>query len=77
MIHGINFGCGEIPEGFARRFRKVWREVPRGIAYRLVGVATDRQSLSTALIQADNGRRKLHVEERKTAAGICYGIYAY
>lgn len=79
MLYGLNFGRGEIPAGWARRFVKripiAW--LPRGNAYRLVGVATNRESLKLALMQADNGRRLLHVEERQAASGPCFGIYAY
>jgi hypothetical protein len=76
------------PLGFAKKFAKEIR-LPiteraasgrrRGstIGARLVGIADSPQSRDDALIQADNGRRRLHVVERKTAGPTLWGIYTY
>ena len=79
MVYGLSFNGKDIPEGFKRKLaakvRIEW--LPRGHAYRLVGVATDKVSMLRALEQANNGRRLLHVEVRATAGTPIFGIYAY
>lgn len=45
--------------------------------FRLVGVGQSAEERDAMLIQANNGRRLLHVVERQTAAGPWYGIYTY
>lgn len=81
MVYGLNFNGVPIPDAIQRKFsdrmdskfRRVGKD--RGCAWRLVGVATDADDKQRMLNQANNGHRKLHVVERKTAGGLFFGIY--
>lgn len=80
MVFGLNFNSTHIPPGWKRKFRdrvKIEWLTLRGSYYHLVGVATTKDDMHHMLIQANNGHRLLHVEERQAASGKCYGIYAY
>jgi len=91
MIYGINFRPKQpdtdsmgFPPGYARKFRKICRLTILGddgkyrvVSYRLVGICETEDEKRSMLEQANNGHRKLHVETRKTAGPILYGIYAY
>lgn len=51
---------------------------PKGyVNAHLVGVGQSAAERDQMLIQADNGTRILHVEERRTVGGTWYGIYAW
>jgi hypothetical protein len=78
-IYGINFNGTEIPPGVARKFPKRLKltGMQRGEYAHLEGVAQSPTERDQMLVQADNGRRKLHVEPRLTPAGTWYGIYAH
>ena len=93
MIYGLNFNETSIPLGVKAKFaarvrisRRIMQTNPKtgrneviypAIFAYLHGVGQSKMERDVMLLQADNGRRKLHVEERKTANGIWYGIYAY
>lgn len=72
-IYGVNFNGTAIPEGFARKLAK--RIKVNGVWFYLKGVATDAEARDMMLVQANNGHRKLHVVERKTAGSPIFGIY--
>lgn len=76
MIYGLNFNGTEIPKTMKRRFAETVK--PFGmVKFRLQGVATTEHDRDQMLIQASNGTRQLHVEERKIIGGTWYGIYVY
>lgn len=63
MIYGINFGATPLSE-----YPRI-RAVPQTIKvekhpYRLIGIATTAAEKDAMLVQADNGRRTLHVVSR-------------
>lgn len=76
VIYGMNFNKQGIPPGIARKFAKRVR-VPDGPMARLVGVGQNKAERDAMLIMAQNGHRKLHVRERRTASTVWYGIYEY
>lgn len=43
--------------------------------FELKGIGQSKEERDAMLIQANNGTRRLHVEERQTASGVWYGIY--
>jgi DnaJ-class molecular chaperone len=47
------------------------------LRYFLAGIGQSKEEKDTMLIVANNGRRKLHVEERQTVGGVWYGIYVW
>jgi len=72
------------PPGYAKKFRKTCRLAAiaddgkaKVVTFRLVGICESRDELHQMLIQADNGRRHLHTETRKTGRGPLFGVYAY
>lgn len=93
MIYGINFNGVAIPPAIKRKFaaeKVIYVDPPKyfppgeyqSVRSRrrktlLKGVATSAEEKDWMLSVADNGHRKFHVEERKTAGGVWYGIYAY
>jgi hypothetical protein len=83
FIFGLNFNKTPIPDGYKKKFaarisgKGLVPGYTRGDMLRLVGVAGDARSRDHMLIQANNGRRFLHVVERKTAGGPVFGIYTF
>jgi hypothetical protein len=80
MIFGLNFNGSHIPPAYARRFAKRLRRqsLHDGMVwFTLQGVATSEIEAAAMLTQADNGRRELHMERRKTASTDVFGIYTY
>jgi hypothetical protein len=75
MIYGLNFNGTQIPEGVARKFRKLLNLDGRKAD--LQGVAQSPEERDVMLVTAQNGHRKLHVVQKATAAGVWYGIYVY
>lgn len=75
-IFGINFGRPPIPPIMRKRFAE-WKkfDLPRGQHARLVGVCQSKEERDIMLISIDNGKRRIWVEERKTAGAPWYGIY--
>lgn len=79
-IYGLNFNGLEIPPGVKRKFgnkiciRRAQGKIPSRYVF-LKGVAQSPEERDAMLIVANNGHRVVHVEERKTASGIWYGIY--
>lgn len=45
--------------------------------FELKGVGQNAEERQAMVIQASNGRRWIHVENRDTPAGVWYGIYTY
>lgn len=78
-VYGLNFNRTSIPEHLARRFAKRIRVGDTWAT--LQGVCDSPQDRDRMLVQANNGRRGLHVETRriKMASGIreWFGIYVY
>jgi hypothetical protein len=79
MIFGLNFNGTQIPPAIKARFAAYIRlpNMPRGQRARLVGACATEDEKAIMLSQADNGHRRLHVEERKAVHGKFYGIYVY
>lgn len=78
-IYGLNFNGTHIPDPIARKFRKQIKlpGMTRGENALLAGVATTLPERDHMLVQATNGRRKLHVVEKPTAGAPFYGIYVH
>jgi hypothetical protein len=78
-VYGLNFNVTPIPFAYEKLFRrKIKIRWLKGVNnYFLQGVATTHGDMLRMLQQANNGRRLLHVEERRTANGTIYGIYTY
>lgn len=79
MIYGLNFNGSEIPPGIRKKFARYKKlsGLPRGVYAVLQGVGQSPSERNAMLLAATNGSRRLHVEERVTAAGVWYGIYVY
>lgn len=83
MIYGLNFNGTSIPPGIKSKFKRRLRLAKRIVGYSpavfglLQGVGQSVEERDIMLVQANNHRRRLHVEERKGADGTWYGIYTY
>ncbi len=71
MIHGLNFGRGDIPHEVRRLFRERIRNLV-GQTMVLVGACQDEQEKAYMLSVANNGTRKLYTVQKRG----WYGIYA-
>jgi hypothetical protein len=76
-IYGINFNGTEIPHGVKRKFRARMKLPGAGFHewHCLKGVAQNMVERDAMLMQAERPGRSIHIEERKTAAGVWYGFY--
>jgi len=77
VIYGINFGAPDIPHSIKRKFRSRMKLPGAGHWewHHLKGVAQNQVERDAMLMTAERPGRSVHVEERKTAAGVWYGIY--
>jgi hypothetical protein len=79
MIYGLNFNGREIPPGVKRKFRARLK-LPGNKRYEwlhLQGVGQNEVERDAMLMAVSRPGRIVHVEKRKTAAGVWYGVYVY
>jgi hypothetical protein len=80
-IYGLNFNGTQIPKHMTSRsgrrgtFPLTVRKEGFVGRFTLAGITDSEYDRDAMLIQADNGRRNLHVERMDTGAGVWFGVY--
>jgi hypothetical protein len=75
MIHGLNFGQGQIPDEYLKVFKK--RKMFGNQAFTLVGVCQSQSEKDYMILVASNGRRLLQTVEGSLKGNTVFGVYAY